>query len=1021
MIGKWLPKATFSGAPSNSAFEDFASNLNRIKISLRFILTAILILGIGISSSIAQDRVTITGVVTDAEDNSPLAGISIIVPGSQQLTGSAIGTTTNLDGEYSIRVPEELNELQFSLIGYNAVVVSIDGRTEINIQLEQDVRLLDDIVVVGYGTQEEQQITGSISRVNSEDFVQGNVNTAEELIQGKVPGLNISNPGASPNQEPTLRLRGISSFSNNEPLIVVDGIIGASLQNVDPNDIESIDVLKDASASAIYGTRGGAGVIAVTTKKGNRDGTTNVSYSGSVSTVGVENKVDVLSADEFRELGEITGIEISDFGESTEWFDEITQQSYTTIHNLSVSGGNQTTTYRVSGNFRDNEGLLRGTGFQQTSGRVNFTHSALNDNLDLTFNLSATNRSEDIGFDEAFEYAVTFNPTAPVKAPGNENTGGFKEINAFRTFNPVAITETASNTREVRSYDVALKGDYNFSDVIPGLGISAFYSIQNFAGSEVIFHQRVNKLTGGATSSSLGRGRAERDLDEHKFEQFDFTANYITDLSDLIGLEALAGYSWQQQEFEGTEVIGGDFISDGVGANNLNFVQDFDRGLGSINSFRNENKLVAGFGRISFNIDNTYFLNGTVRREGSTRFGENENWGTFWASGASIELTNLIDIDFLNRLKIRGSFGVTGQDAPFDGISKLRFAPTGNFFVGGEFVQRFGPVSNSNPDLKWEETRELNFGVDFDALDERLSGSLEYYDKTTDDLILEIEVPVPPNLFPTSFLNVGEISSKGIEATLGYDFFRNADFLYNTGFTLSTFNLTLEQFESDVPRFLSNVGSPGQNNTQMVRVAEGEKLGQIWGPKFAEIGSDGIWRFEDVDGNLVTSGEISREDEQVIGNGIPDFELGWTNNFSYKNWSVTTFFRGVFGHDLVNSQRIFFENPSNISTYNVVASGFDLTNLISSPAYSSFHVEDATFVRFENLSIGYTVPLSESSLFRNLRLSVSGRNLFTLTGYDGVDPEVRWEDGGNPLSIGIERRNQWYTARSLTFGVNLDF
>ncbi|MEX0929522.1 MAG: TonB-dependent receptor, partial [Balneolales bacterium] len=451
-------------------------------------------------------------------------------------------------------------------------------------------------------------------------------------------------------------------------------------------------------------------------------------------------------------------------------------------------------------------------------------------------------------------------------------------------------------------------------------------------------------------------------------------------------------------------------------------VQDFDKGLGDISSFKNSNRLIAGFGRLSLDWDFTYFLNTSLRREGSSRFGVNNRWGTFWSAGAGVELTNVIDLPVFDRLRLRGSYGITGLDAPFDGISRLRFGPTGNFFVGGEFVQRFGPVSNDNPDLKWEESSEFNFGLEFGALDDRLVGSLEYYQKNTDDLIFEIEVPVPPNLFPTSWVNVGEIENKGVEATLRYDVVRNQNTTWNTGFTFTTFDVKLAQFESDVPRYIANVGSPGQNNTQQVRLAQGEPLGQLWGPRFAGIDDDGIWKFFNAAGERVTSDEIAREDEAIIGNGIPDFELGWTNSLRHRNWDFSVFFRGVFGHDLINSARLFYENPSNITTYNVVGSAKDLPNLESPPVYSSFHVEDATFVRFENLSIGYTVPIA-SNMINRLRLSVSGRNLFTLTGYDGIDPEVRWVDseGDNPLAPGIERRAQWYTARSITFGVNLDF
>jgi TonB-dependent starch-binding outer membrane protein SusC len=1018
MNENWLRKFFLPYQRSISSSERVVSAAKGFSLlSLIFILLA----GFGIHDAFAQDRIQVTGTVIDAQDGSPIPGVNVVVQGSQEATGTTIGTTTSIDGTYSLNVPENLNVLLFSFIGYQSTSVDIDGRTEINIELQQDLQLLDDVVVVGYGTQDRRQVTGSISSVGSDQFVTGNVSSPAELIQGKVPGLSISNPGGNPNQMPTLRLRGVSSFGEAQsPLIVVDGIVGADLANIDPNDIESIDVLKDASAAAIYGTRGGAGVIAITTKRG-AAGTTNVTYSGSMTLTGIENKLDVLSADEFRELSSRTGFEINDLGANTDWFDEITQRSHTQIHNLSIAGGTESTTYRVSGNFRESQGLLITSGFEQIGGRLNINHRALNDNLNLTLDLGATNREENYGFNNAFRYAATYNPTAPVSLEqGHSNTGGYVEIDAFDIFNPVAIVRTAEDIRDRRRFNASLRAEYQFDEFIPGLSASAFYSTETFSGTENRFWARTNKITGGASTSSLGRGRAERLARDNRREQFDVTVNHFGSL-DRLNIETLIGYSFQDFEEGGTTVAGGDFISDAVGANNLSFVQDFANGLGTVNSFKNTNRLIAGFGRISLNYDDTYFANASVRREGSSRFGANNRWGTFWSAGAGIEITNLLDTGFFDRLRLRGSYGVTGLDAPFDGISRLRFAPSGNFFVGGRFVQRFGPVSNDNPDLKWEETSEYNLGVDFSIFDERLTGIVEVYRKLTSDLIFEIDVPVPPNLYPTSFINVGEIENKGIEATLGYDMVRTANTFWNSGITFTTYEVNLTQFESDVARYIANVGSPGQNNTQMVRIRQGEPLGQIWGPRFAEISDDGRWRFYDADNNLVTSDEISREDEAIIGNAIPDFELGWTNSVRHRNWDFNVFFRGVFGHDLVNSARVFFENPANITTYNVTSSAFDLVDLTSAPAYSSYHVEEATFVRLQNMSIGYTVPLPAGSAINNLRLSISGNNLFTITGYDGIDPEVRWLDGNNPLAPGIERREQWYTARSFTFGVNIDF
>lgn len=1016
---------------------DFITHIRRriSKISLRltWILpkigaAAILLLTIGHASAIAQE-IEVSGLVTDATDGEPLSGVNIIVK------GTTIGTSTGADGTYSLDVPSGQDTLIVSFIGYIRQEVLINGRSTINIPLSPDVQLLDDVVVVGYGTQERRQISGSVSSVKSEDFVTGDVSSPAQLIQGKIPGLQVTTPGGDPNQDATIRLRGVSTFSaNEEPLVVVDGIVGAELQNVDPNDIASVDVLKDASAAAIYGTRAAAGVIVITTKKGN-SGRTNVSYNGSVTAVGVENRTDVLSADEFRQLSEDTGFPITDLGTSTDWFDEITQTGMNQIHNLAISGGNETTTYRISGNFRDTEGIQRGTGFQQINGRLNVIHNAFNDRLRLTAILSGTNREENRGFDAAFQYATTFNPTAPVmgadipqnhpayREDGYINTGGFTDIAAFLNFNPVQIIETAENTAEERNFNASLKGDVFLDDLMPGLSASFLYSIESFDEFSNFFASRQNKLNGQATQSALGRGRADRDAFDRRSELFEATAHYIADL-DRLNFEALAGYSWQDFEFSGTMIGGGDFISDFVGANNLDFAQDFNNGQGDIDSFKDTNSLMAGFGRVSVNFDNTYFLNGSIRREGSSRFGENEKFGTFWSVGGVVDVTNLININHINSLRFRGSYGVSGQDAPDNGLSILRFGPTGNFFVGDSFVQSFGPVSNANPDLKWEESKEFNLGLDVAAFNNRLQATFEYYDKITDDLLFEIQVPVPPNLFPTTWSNVGRMDNTGIEISLGYDIIRNPTATWNSFATFSTFNTKLVEFVDD-ERFVANAGSPGQNAVNFIRLKEGEELGQIWAPRFAGVDEEGRELVFDKDGNMITTDQATQDDGAVVGQGLPDFQLGWTNTLNYRNWDFTMFFRGAFGHDLINTQKVFFEHPNNITNWNVTKSALDIKDITTAASFTDRQVEDASFVRFQNFTIGYTVPLGDAlSQVRRLRLYLSGNNLFTITGYEGIDPEVRFEDtatNAGALAPGIERRDTWFTARSFTVGVNLDF
>lgn len=975
---------------------------------------------------------TVTGEVVDQATGETLPGVNIVVQGTQT------GTSTDSEGLYELDVPSLQDTLIFTFIGYQRQVIPINGRTTINVTMISQTLSGEEVVVVGYGTQERRQITGSVTSVKEGDFV-ANTSSASEMIQGKVPGLQISTRSGNPNDNPTIRLRGISSFSaNQEPLVVIDGVIGASLDNVDPNDIESIDVLKDASASAIYGTRGSAGVILVTTKDGTA-GRENlaVNYNGYYSVEGIENRLDVLSADEYRQLSQETGFAAPDLGADTDWFEEISQTGQTQVHNLALSGGTQNMNYRVSGNFRDREGIQRYTGFQHIGGRLNITQWALDQKLQVTANLAASNREHNFGFADAFKFAGIMNPTSPVKADGFENTGGYFEQPLFNYYNPVAIIELGEQVGETKYFNGALRAEYEFADLVPNLSVSAFYSLQTTNRLRNNFYSRQHKLRGGATQASLGAGLAEKQVDDSRNELFETTVTYLADLTSELSMEAFAGYSYNDFVDQGTFVSGGDFVSDYVGFDNLTFAQDFDQGEGSVSSYKATHKLIGFFGRANFNYDDTYFVNGSVRREGSTRFGVDNKWGLFWSAGLGVELTNVLDIPALNGLKLRASIGKTGQDARESGIAKQRFAPqAGNFFVNGTYIQAFGPVSNANPDLKWEEKTEINVGLDFQAMDNRLRGSIDAYNSTTSDLLFEVSVPVPPNLYPTTWMNVGELETSGLDVALDYTAVQSTgDGLnWNTGLTFSLFSETmLNEYLTEDVQFLASPGSPGLNTPDMIRIKEGEPIGQLWGPEFSRIGPNGEWLFIDADGNEVTYSELSfPDDEKVLGNGLPDFQLGWTNNINYKNWDFSLFIRGVFGHQLANMFSLFYSVPKQITSYNVLDKAFELTELTEDPRWSSYYVEDADFIRVQNASLGYTFPMSADSPVRRLRAYVSANNLFTITGYSGINPEVRHSDDnlgrpgaeggtGGALAPGIERRIEWYTARTINIGINLDF
>ena len=439
---------------------------------------------------------------------------------------------------------------------------------------------------------------------------------------------------------------------------------------------------------------------------------------------------------------------------------------------------------------------------------------------------------------------------------------------------------------------------------------------------------------------------------------------------------------------------------------------------------------------IILHIDDTYFLNTSIRREGSSRFGVDNKWGNFWSAGLGIQVSNLIDIGFLNELRVRGSIGKTGNNAPESGIATQRFGPTGgNFFVDGNFIQAFGPVSNANPDLKWEEKTEINIGADFETLSNRLRGSVEYYNSVTSDLLFEVGVPVPPNLFGTTWRNVGELENSGLELSLALDAVQSTTggLNWSTQFNFTAFGETmLNKFETDEVRYIASAGSPGQNSTDLIRVKEGEPIGQIWGPKFSSIGPDGNWLFLDGDGNEVPFGDLTLEDEQLLGNGLPDYQIVCTNIFNYGNWDMNIFLQGTFGHQLVNLFGLFYQAPRQIASYNILQTAMDVPELTDSPQYSSFYVEDADYIRLQNMSIGYTFNTSSINQVDRLRLYVSGNNLFTITGYKGINPEVRHTDEnpgilttgfslGGALAPGIERRSNWFTTRSINVGINLSF
>lgn len=996
-----------------------ATNQSFVFLLRRSILT-LLLFGFTLALALAQQR-TVTGKVTsDAEGALP--GVNIVVQ------GTVTGAITDADGNYTIVVPGPEAVLVFSFISYTTVTETVGSRSAINVVLVPELSALGEIVVVGYGTQKRREVTSSITSVSSDEFNKGNVSSPVQLIQGKVSGLSITKAGGDPNEGFNIRLRGLSTIgANTGPLVVIDGVIGGSLDNVDPNDIESINVLKDGSAAAIYGTRGSSGVILVATKQGKK-GTSIVDYNGYVTVEMVAKYQPVMDAAEWRALSSETGLG-TDFGASTDWFKETTRTAISHVNNISMSGGTDKSTYRASINYRDEQGTMITSGKTTLNGRINLSQKALNDKFTLDVNLGATDRQAQYGFNDAFRYATIFNPTAPVRssdAAYDQYDGYFQQV-LYDYYNPVQILEQNRNEGKDRILNVSLKGTY---EILKGLTLDAFYSLQ---GNTSLRGEYIDK-------NSFWRGKdrngfASRSMSNSSNRLFESTLKYNGEVTSSVSLSALGGYSYQDFTYEGFGANGGDFLTDAFTYNNLGAALDFKNGIGDVYSYKNSNKLIAFFGRVNVNINSTWFVTASARYEGSSRFGADSRWGLFPAIGGGVDLANMINLSFVDNLKIRANFGLTGNQPSSSYLSLLRLGPSGNFFYNGKFVPGYAPVSNANEDLKWEKKAEIDFGFDFSLYKSKLSGSFDYYTRTTTDLLFSYNVPVPPNLYNQATLNLGEIKSSGLELTLTFNAIQSSDLTYSMTFTPS-YNLsnTLVSLSGTYngadlkygTRDLGGMGAPGQSDVPLVRAEEGKPIGQLWALVYKEVDETGNLIFEDIDGN----GEINTLDRQVVGHGLPDFQLGFGNVLTYNNWDLNVFFRGVFGHDLLNSYRGFYEVPNMIGSYNLPRTATDMRNpstgvLLnnSSGVLSSYHIENASFVSLDNLSLGYNFDLQNAG-FSKIRLYLAGNNLFYITGYKGVDPNPRYGDsegGNNPLIPGVDRRNTWFRTRSVSFGVNIVF
>lgn len=968
-----------------------------------FLSAVFLFLGLGL---FAQEK-TVTGTVTD-NNGVPLPGVNVLIDNSNT------GTQTDFDGNFSL-LASPGDVLVFSYVGMNTIERKVGAENVYNVVMEAGASL-DEVVVIGYGTERRRDLTGAVSSISSEEFNAGVSVAPEQLIQGKVAGVNIVQNSGQPGAASTVQIRGSTSISaGNDPLYVVDGVplqFGSSnnfvagmqgsspfssqptnpLNALNPADIASIDILKDASATAIYGSRGANGVIVITTKDGGANDL--IMYDGYVGVSTIRRTLPFLSAGEYRDYANRNELEFPDEGANTDWQDEIFQTAISQNHNIAFGGGSGKTNYRASLGYTSQEGIIISSGLEKYTARLNADHRAINDKLKIGFNMTYGDIAEDNApvssninneGGNLLKDALRWAPTLPVR---NED-GSFYQIGELR-INPVSWADVDDE----RHTDFFLgSGDisYSLTDALTfrvNLGIS----------NENV--ERLTNMPATHPSGETDRGRVSINQATNYSTLLETTLNYTKDITRNSNLTVLGGYSFQRFVYDYTFTDVNQFVSSSV---KWNLIQSGNT-LAN-NSYKTANRLESIFGRLNYKLyDGRYILTFTVRQDGSSRFGENNRYGLF-PSGAlawRISDEDFFSPEAISTFKLRAGYGITGnQEIPNNlYMQQLSIAGSATYSLGGVAIPSVLPSNYANPDLQWEQTSQLNVGVDFGILEERFSGSIDYYQKRTTDLLLQFSTTAP-SVVSSQWANVGEVKNEGLEIAASAALIENDDFswILNANWTRNrneVVSLSNEQFSREEIRTapLSGVIAP-KDFTQVIR--PGYPIGTFVGRQFTGYNEEGMETYLDEDG-------VAGADLVVIGNAQPDFVYGFTNNFRWGGFDASITFRGVVGNDILNNTAAEFSYPSSAPGTNVLRSAIEDTEIsrAQTPQYSSRWIEDGSYLRLDNMNIGYTFN-DDISFFNRARIYVTGQNLFVLTDYTGFDPEVRTNTNqGGTAPIGID-------------------
>ena len=958
-----------------------------------------------------------SGVIKDA-NGEPLIGVTVLEQGTSN------GTVTDVNGRYTLKTTKPNAKLKVSYIGYESQIIT-PGQS---VTLSANDATLNEVVVVGYGTMRRKDVTSSITTVNAKDLDKGVYTDPAQMLQGKVAGPVISSTG-DPNGSSSITLRGSSSLREGEamqPYYVIDGIPGMDISMVAPDDIESIDVLRDATATAIYGSKAANGVIIITTKKG-AEGKTNVSYNGYVAFDNALKTLDMASAAELRASGEV----VEDEGANTDWQDEVLRTGVSHNHNLSISGGNKQTKYIASLNYIDHDGVIRGTEMNRVNGRALITTKVLKDRLTLSAGINAmrgVHKGVPVGQrgESVLDAMNYYSPTNPVR---NEDGSWFKSDIGSQNYNPLSMINEDSNEFEWRRMQYIGKASL---DIIDGLVLNANYSYNSKQKVYSYYNSSLSQLPYGGT-----KGKAHRDTRLGHDQTFETYLNYDLTLAKVHKLSLMAGYSWEERvNNDGFGVSVYNFYNDQLGFKNLaygNFINgmsDVDSGVEEI--VRN----ISFYGRANYSYDGKYLLQATVRRDGSSVFGANNRWGTFPSVSAA---WNIAEESFMkggifDQLKLRAGYGVSGNALGFGAYSAYTLFGLNSgssFTYNGVTYSKIEATQNGNKDLKWETTKMFNVGVDFAFLDSRLSGSIEFYSKKTSDLIWSYDVST--NIYPVGTMNanVGDITNTGIELTVNAVPVKTKDFTWQTTVNLAhnknkVDKLSNKKFSVDYKDWGDpNIGGISSNG-EVERIKEGESLGTFWTYEWAGYNDHGQSTYYVHDATTgERTGEVTttpeKKDKTKVGCALPKVTYGWNNTLTYKKWALTAFFQGNIGNKIMNATRAHYSNKALLSAgKNVLADALKDKYFTSDNTYyypSDRYLENGSFFRLSTLSLAYTFDNLDGWL-KSVQVYGTAKNVFTITGYKGLDPDINL--GG--LEPGLDKRETFYPhTRSFILGVKVNF